>query len=40
MLRYGLQEIAGTSLRTPSAKRDQPDKLLLELRYETFRKAG
>lgn len=40
MLRYGLQEIAGTLLRVPAIERDRPAKELLEVRYELFRKAG
>jgi putative restriction endonuclease len=40
MLRHGLQEVAGSTLRVPTVERDQPARDLLELRYELFRKAG
>lgn len=40
MLRHGLQEIDGWSLRVPRAERDRPDRVFLEERYEAFRKAG
>jgi putative restriction endonuclease len=40
MLRHGLQEIAGSSLRVPRAQRDRPDKRFLAERYALFRKAS
>jgi putative restriction endonuclease len=40
MLRHGLQEIAGMTLRVPRAERDRPDRRFLEERYELFRKTG
>ncbi len=40
MLRHGLQEIAGSTLRVPRAERDRPDRRFLEERYELFRKTG
>ena len=39
MLRFGLQEIAGTSLRPPHDDRHRPRSEFLEERYESFRKA-
>ena len=41
MLRYGLQEFHGKSLRmVPKRKADQPDRERLASRFETFLKAG
>jgi putative restriction endonuclease len=41
MLRYGLQERHGEKLMVlPSQRSERPDRDLLELAYETFRRAG
>jgi putative restriction endonuclease len=40
MLRHGLQEVAGTSLRVPSSERHRPREEFLAERYEMFREAG
>ena len=40
MLRYGLQELAGSSLLIPRQRVAQPDRERLEERYEEFRAAG
>ena len=40
MLRYGLQEIAGSRIRVPTTRRAQPAVERLEWRYQRFRSAG
>jgi len=40
MLRFGLQEIAGTSLVVPRSQSLKPRTAFLEERYGMFRKAG
>lgn len=40
MLRHGLQEVNGASLRSPRHDTDRPDVAFLEERYEQFRQAG
>jgi putative restriction endonuclease len=40
MLRFGLQEIAGTKLGVPGAERLRPRTAFLEERYEMFRRVG
>lgn len=40
MLRHGLQEMNGLSLRIPRRRIDRPDSLAIEHRYEQFRAAG
>lgn len=40
MLRYGLQETAGTRLSVPRSQAAKPDRLALEERYEEFRSVA
>jgi putative restriction endonuclease len=40
MLRHGLQELHGSKLYVPRVPGKQPDRLLLEARYERFRAAS
>lgn len=40
MLRYGLQDIRGHSISTPSVADWKPDRDLLAIRYEEFQKTG
>ncbi|GAA2873025.1 HNH endonuclease [Streptosporangium fragile] len=40
MLRHGLQEMNGISLRVPKVRRDRPDVAAIEHRYEEFRRSA
>jgi putative restriction endonuclease len=40
MLRHGLQEMHGTAIFVPRSRRDRPDPVRLEERYEQFRTAA
>ncbi|HEU5003642.1 MAG TPA: HNH endonuclease [Actinomycetota bacterium] len=40
MLRHGLQELNGAGLIVPRNRASRPDPVLLEERYDTFRRAG
>ena len=40
MLRYGIQEIRGQTIWTPTIEVFRPDRELLDIRFEAFKKAG
>jgi putative restriction endonuclease len=40
MLRYGLQQLHGSRILLPAREALRPDRNLLEIRFEEFRKAG
>jgi putative restriction endonuclease len=40
MLRHGLQEMHGSAIFLPRSRRDHPDPVRLEERYEQFRTAA